>query len=126
MFFKLANLVMGGMRFLGDETKTEGSIEGGAQQVATDIVNTIKGILIPIISIVAAAGLIWAIILGVNMARADSTEKREESKKRLIALIIGIVIMVALIVFFSVGLSPLLESFGATDGGLITGTETQQ
>ena len=49
------------------------------------------------LTIVGAAGMIYAIILGVNMARADSTEKREEAKKRLINVIVGVAIMVALI-----------------------------
>ncbi len=71
------------------------------------IINSINTILVPILAIVAAAGIIWAIVLGVNMARADSTDKREESKKRLIFLIIGIVVLVVLIIFFTT-LFPLI------------------
>ena len=41
------------------------------------VYNAVMTILIPILAIVAAAGIIWAIVLGVQMARADSTEKRE-------------------------------------------------
>lgn len=65
------------------------------------IYNAIMTILIPILAIVAAAGIVWAIVLGVQMARADSTEKREEAKKRLIGLVVGIVILVVLIIFFT-------------------------
>ncbi len=71
------------------------------------IINSINTILVPILAIVAAAGIIWAIVLGVNMARADSTDKREECKKRLIFLIIGIVVLVVLIIFFTT-LFPLI------------------
>lgn len=71
------------------------------------IYNGIMTILVPLLAIVAAAGIIWAIVLGVNMARADSTDKREESKKRLIFLIIGIVVLVVLIIFFTT-LFPLI------------------
>ncbi|MGN0748295.1 MAG: hypothetical protein ACI4L1_01265 [Christensenellales bacterium] len=71
------------------------------------IINTVNTILVPILAIVAAAGIIWAIVLGVNMARADSTDKREECKKRLIFLIIGIVVLVVLIIFFTT-LFPLI------------------
>ena len=71
------------------------------------IINSINTILVPILAIVAAAGIIWSIVLGVNMARADSTDKREESKKRLIFLIIGIVVLVVLIIFFTT-LFPLI------------------
>ena len=71
------------------------------------IYSGIMTILVPILAIVSAAGIIWAIVLGVNMARADSTDKREECKKRLIFLIIGIVVLVVLIIFFTT-LFPLI------------------
>ena len=45
------------------------------------------------------------------MARADSTEKREEAKKRLINVIVGIAITVALILFFNF-LPDILEALG--------------
>lgn len=64
-----------------------------------DVVNAVYLVLVPILVIVGAAGMIYAIILGVNMARADSTEKREEAKKRLINVIVGVAIMIALILF---------------------------
>lgn len=64
------------------------------------IVEAIKTILVPVLSIVAAAGIVWAIVLGVQMARADSTDRREECKKRLIGLIVGIVVLVVVMMFF--------------------------
>ena len=74
------------------------------------IINSINTILVPILAIVAAAGIIWAIVLGVNMARADSTDKREEAKKRLIGLVVGIVILVVLIIFFTTLFPVILRS----------------
>lgn len=108
MLFKLANLIMGA-KFLGDTAAVDPG--AGAQEISNYIVSTVKSIMIPILGIVSAAGMIWAIVLGVNMARADSTEKREEAKKRLIGLIVGIVIMVALILFFIFGLDSLVSIF---------------
>lgn len=64
------------------------------------ITDAISLILWPILIVVSAAGSIYAIVLGVNMARADSTEKREEAKKRLINVIVGIAIIIGLILFF--------------------------
>ena len=106
MLFQLANLFMRGVSLLGAD------IETGATEVANTVVSTVKSILIPVLAILGAAGMIWAIVLGVNMARADSTEKREEAKKRLISLIVGIVIMIVLIFFFLFGFEPLLKAFG--------------
>ena len=117
MLFKLANLIMGA-KFLGAGAATDPDIGAGAETVSNYIVATVKSIMIPILGIVSAAGMIWAIVLGVNMARADSTEKREESKKRLIGLIVGIVIMVALILFFIYGLDALVSVFTPADSGV--------
>lgn len=64
------------------------------------VTDAVKVVLWPILILVCAAGLIYAVVLGVNMARADSTEKREEAKKRLINVLIGLAIIVALILFF--------------------------
>ena len=61
------------------------------------ILSTMEAILVPIMILVATAGMIYAVVLGVNLARADSTDKREEAKKRLINAIVGLVVIVALI-----------------------------
>lgn len=75
-----------------------------------NITNAIDSVLWPLLIIVGAAGTIYAVVLGVNMARADSTEKREEAKKRLINVIIGIAITIALILFFKLLTSTIIPS----------------
>ena len=82
--------------------------------VAT-VANTIFDILWPLLIIVGAAGAIWAVVLGVNMARADSTEKREEAKKRLLSLVIGLAITIGLILFFILFIQVILPAFFTTD-----------
>ncbi len=64
-----------------------------------DLLGAIDLILYPLLIIVGAAGTIYAVVIGVNMARADSTEKREEAKKRLINVVVGIAITIGLILF---------------------------
>lgn len=71
------------------------------------VYNSVMTILVPILAIVGAAGIIWAIVLGIQMARADSSDKRDEVKKRLIGLVVGIAILVVLIIFFTT-LFPLI------------------
>lgn len=67
-------------------------------------VSTFSGIIFQVLKwaavLVAAAGTIYAIILGVNMARADSKEKREEAKQRIVYTLIGVVICIVLIIVF--------------------------
>ena len=75
------------------------------------IVNAIDTLLYPLLIVVGAAGTIYSVVLGVNMARADSTEKREEAKKRLINVIIGIAVTIALILFFKLLISVILPAF---------------
>ncbi len=75
------------------------------------IVDAINILLYPLLVIVGAAGMIYAIVIGVQMARADSTEKREEAKKRLINVIVGLAIIIGLILFFKLFIDVILPAF---------------
>lgn len=55
-------------------------------------------LLIPAFIALLAAAVIYSIVLGVNMARADGAEKREDAKKRLVNFLIGILIIIVLLV----------------------------
>ncbi len=103
----IANAIMG-VGLLG-APDLSGKLPAGFEWVQ-NIVNAIYTVLWPVLIVVGAAGTIYAIVLGVNMARADSTEKREEAKKRLINVIVGIVIIVALILFFQLLLTTILPA----------------
>ena len=73
--------------------------------------DAINDVVWPILIVVAAAGTIYAIVLGVNMARADSTEKREEAKKRIINVLIGMVVIVGLILLLQLFLNTILPNW---------------
>lgn len=73
---------------------------GGQWAWVNTVVEAIKSVLWPILIIVSAAGMVYSIVIGVQMIRADSPEKREEAKKRLINVIVGLAIIIALILFF--------------------------
>ncbi len=76
-----------------------------------DIVNAVDTLLYPLLIVVGAFGMIYAVVIGVNMARADSTEKREEAKKRLINVVVGLAIIIALILFFKLFINQILPAF---------------
>lgn len=61
----------------------------------------IDDILTPLMIIACSAGAVYAIVLGIKMAQADSKDKREEFKKQLINIVIAIVSVIALIVLFN-------------------------
>lgn len=58
-------------------------------------------ILYAILAVVGAAGVIYSIVLGVNLAKAEDQSKRDEAKKRLITTIIAVAVTVVLIIFFN-------------------------
>ena len=64
------------------------------------LVNTISNVLNPILILVATAGIIYAIVVGVKFVKADSKEERDEAKAKLISVIIGIVVTFVLIALF--------------------------
>ena len=68
-------------------------------------------VLWAILAIVGAAGAIYAIVLGVNLAKAEDTSKREEAKKRLIYVLIAVAITIALVIFFNELLPLIIEAF---------------
>jgi uncharacterized membrane protein len=87
------NLMSIGVGSLADDRFT------GKWQWVGNLLDAINDILPIILIVVGSAGTIYAVVIGVNMARADSTEKREEAKKRLINVLVGIAIIIGLILF---------------------------
>ncbi|MCL2540700.1 MAG: pilin [Firmicutes bacterium] len=93
-------LLAGFIALLGTSTTTTtgGANEGwGPFLWLKHITDAIDVVLYPILALVATAGIIYAIVLGVNLAKAESTEKRDEAKKRMINAIIGFVSIIALV-----------------------------
>lgn len=61
------------------------------------IVNALNVITIPVVALLATAGTIYSIILAVNMAKADSAEKRQAAKKRIVGVLITMVSVIVLL-----------------------------
>ena len=76
-----------------------------------DLFEVLNPILYAIMAVVGAAGAIYAIILGVNLAKAEDTSKRDEAKKHLITVLIAVAVTIALILFFNELLPMIIESF---------------
>lgn len=91
------------MRFVGANNPYAGlenndTIPKWIRQILVPILGVLNTLLLPLIIILGVAGTIYAIILGVQYAKAESADKRDECKKRLVNAIIGLVIiLVALI-----------------------------
>ena len=99
----LFSLAAGFGALLGAGTETE---------IAYQILDYVEIALIPIMIIVGAAGIIYAIYLGVNLARADSADKRQEAKSRMINAIIGLVSIFVLILLMFLFIANIDAIFG--------------
>ena len=64
------------------------------------LINTVNNIIGPILILVATAGIIYAIVVGVKFVKADTKDEREEAKQKLISVIVGIVVTLVLIALF--------------------------
>ena len=66
--------------------------------IAENIGAIIQGVVSPVLMVIGAAGVIYAIILGINYIKAETPDKRKEAQSRLIGAIIGVIIIIAGIV----------------------------
>ena len=66
------------------------------------VVEIVDGLLTPILIIGGSVGAIFVIVLGVNFSKAESADKREEAKKRMINAIIGVVATLLLLILIKI------------------------
>ncbi len=64
-----------------------------------------------IMAIVGAAGAVYAIVLGVNLAKAEDQSKRDEAKKRLVTVLIAVGVTIALVLFFNLLFPYIIAAF---------------
>ena len=107
---KFALLTAGG----GDDATTNNDFDWGDWEFLKEIVEAIDWVMIPIMILVGTAGLIYAVVLGVNLARADSAEKIKEAKSRMINAIIGLVSIIALCLLLWLFIENVPTIFGFT------------
>ena len=95
---------------------TDGSIDwktwsGGKFEFVGKILDVVKPVLYALMAVIGAAGAIYAVVLGVRLAKAEDASKREEEKKHLITVLIAVAVTVALMLFFTVMLDKILVAF---------------
>ena len=79
--------------------------DGSQWEFLNPVLEVLGAALIPILILVVTAGMLYAIVLGVELARAETTDQRDEAKKRLINAIIALVVMIALILLLQLFVS---------------------
>ena len=86
------------------------------------IAQFLDDVFIPVIIIVAVAGGIWVVILGVNLARAESADKAQEAKKRLINVVVAIVAVIILVFLLAFVVSNVGNWFTSGSNPFSSGT----
>jgi len=77
-----------------------GSIDATAPDWILTLINAVYKVIGPILLVVATAGIIYAIVVGVKFVRAEDKGQRDEAKAKLISVIVGIVVTAVLIALF--------------------------
>ena len=97
MLNKLMSFILAGST--GDTGSAPQVAEKGSwiQQVVDAVYNIVNKLVWPTMAIILTLGIIYVIILGVNYAKAETSDKKEEAKKRIINAVVGVVITLALI-----------------------------
>lgn len=69
-------------------------------QWITTLTNAMTNVVNPVLIVVATAGIIYAIWVGIKFVRAEDKSARDEAKAKLISVIVGIVVTGLLIALF--------------------------
>lgn len=81
--------------------------------VLAPVLEVLNAILWPAIGLVGSIGMIYCIVLGIKVAKADEAGSREKAKKDLIGAIIGFVTIFVLIVALKIAM-PILQDWVGT------------
>ena len=95
------------------------------QSAAQPIIELINAAAGPLLMIVAALGVIYCIILGAKLAKAEEPQDREKAKNALKNAIIGFVLIFVLIAALNLML-PSLTSWMNDSGGTSIQTDFNQ
>ncbi|MBE7076364.1 MAG: hypothetical protein E7374_00530 [Clostridiales bacterium] len=64
------------------------------------LVEAILSLIVPVLVLASVAGMIYAIVVGIQFIKAEDKSKRDEAKQKLIYVIVGIVVTLLLIALF--------------------------
>ena len=81
-------------------------------EIIAPIISILNSLLVPVIILLGTAGTIYAIVLGVQYSKAETADKRDEAKKRLINAVIGIVIMLVALILVKIFVANAATIFG--------------
>ena len=75
-----------------------------------DVYKTLPSILYAIMAVVGGAGVVYSIILGVNLAKSENDEKRRYAAYRLRNTLIGVFVLIAFILIINLLIPALVKT----------------
>ncbi len=74
-----------------------------------DVYDTLPSILYAILAAVGGAGVVYSIILGVNLAKSENDEKRRYAAFRLRNTLIGVLVLVVIVLIITLLIPQLVK-----------------
>ncbi len=94
-----------------------------------EVYEILPSILYAILAVVGGAGSVYAIVLGVNLAKSENEEKRKGALFRLRNTLIGVACLLVLVLFINLALPAILKkipnAWGKVDESLIRNSQIQ-
>ena len=78
--------------------------------VVTPVVDLIKSLLTPVVSLIVAVGMVYCVILGVKYAKCEEPQEREKAKGHLKNAVIGFILIFVLMILLIV-LTPAMQGW---------------
>ncbi len=75
-----------------------------------DVYDTLPYILYAILALIGGVGVVYSIILGINLAKSESDDARKKAVERLKNTIIGVAVLLVLVLFINVLLPLILKA----------------
>ena len=100
LMFNMAQRFVG-MRFMLGEDEVKEDLTQ-VERIVKPIDELFDVMIVPLLILIGGAGTIYSIVLGVQYSKAESSDKREEAKKRLVNTIIGFVVVFVLLVILRI------------------------
>lgn len=100
--------------------RSEWVFQGGYSWL-NDVYNTLPTILWIILAAVGSAGVVYSVILGINLAKSDSEDKRKTASTRLKNTIIGVSVLIVLVLVINILIPYILLWIGGKDIVIVTG-----
>ncbi|MCI8555587.1 MAG: hypothetical protein HFI85_03330 [Clostridia bacterium] len=82
-----------------------------------DVYKTLPNILYAILAAVGGAGMVYSIVLGVNLAKSENDEKRRYAAYRIRNTLIGVACLIVLVLFINLGLPALIKAIDPNSYG---------